>query len=200
VSYLLEKTKSIIRSRIIKKWGNSSTRKAIWDEEFSSGQWDFLENTTDDEIYHYLEKYSNNGSILDLGCGSGNTGNEMDVSRYDRYTGVDISEHANQRALERSVNNRRGEKNEYVCADISQYTPEGKYNIILFRESIFYIPKFRIRNVLDRYSSYLKESGVFIVRMTDRKKYASIVRLIERNYQVVDSSPTDDADIILVFR
>lgn len=89
-SYLLRRTKRIQNSRILKKWGNSSTMKAIWDDELSSGEWDFLENSADDEIYHYLEKYSNNGSVLDLGCGSGNTGNEMDISKYRSYRGVDI--------------------------------------------------------------------------------------------------------------
>lgn len=197
---LTKRIKKVIESRILKRWGNTSRRKSIWDEEFSSGKWDYLENTSDDPIYSYLEKYCNGGIILDLGCGSGNTGNEMDASKYSSYTGVDISEWAVKRALARSESNGREEKNKYVCADICRYTPGRRYDIILFRESIFYIPKSRIRVVLDRYSDYLKETGVFIVRMCDRKKYASIVRLIDKHYHVVDSSQANNANIILVFR
>jgi len=200
LSYLFERSKRIVNARILKKYGYSSTKNAIWDAEFSSGQWDYLEHTSDDPIYHYLEKYSNNGNILDLGCGSSNTGNEMDASKYCSYTGVDISERAIQRALVRSVNNGRLEKNEYFCADITSYVPRMCYDVILFRESIYYIPKFRIKGILDRYSDYLKESGVFIVRMCDRNKYNSIVRLIEKAYQVLDRSSLRHANIILVFK
>jgi len=144
--------------------------------------------------------YGNNGSILDLGCGSGNTGNEMDIYKYHRYTGVDISEIAIQRALDRSKNNHRQDKNEYFCDDISFYVPRKRYDIILFRESIFYIPNTKIKDVLKRYSYYLKKKGVFIVRMCDRKKYASIIKLIEEQYHVLERSPADDANIILVFK
>lgn len=198
--YLFGRGRRIVNARILKKWGNSSLKKAIWDAEFSSGQWDYLEHTTDDPIYHYLEKYSNSGSILDLGCGSSNTGNELDVSKYVIYTGVDISESAIQKAFTRSINNERKEKNEYFCADIAVYVPRMRYDVILFRESIFYIPKGRIKGVLDRYSDYLKDSGVIIVRMCDRNKYKSIVRLIETTYQVFDRSSLSDMNIILVFR
>lgn len=200
VDKLNERIKKIIDSRILKRWGSTCRKKAIWDEEFSTGQWEFLDHTHEDAIYAYLEKYSNNGSILDLGCGSGNTGNEMDVSKYVSYTGVDISENAIQRAVARSEINRRGQKNEYVCADISLYTPRKSYDIILFRESIFYIPNYRICSVLERYKGHLKETGVFIVRICDKKKYASIVRLIEGHYHIVASSPATDASAILVFR
>lgn len=198
--YLWGRGRRIVNARILKKWGKSSLKKAIWDAEFSSGQWDYLEHTTDDPIYHYLGKYTNSGSILDLGCGSSNTGNELDGSKYVIYTGVDISENAIQRAFARSINNARKEKNEYFCADIATYVPRMSYDVILFRESLFYIPKGRIKGVLDRYANYLKESGVFIVRMCDRNKYKSIVRLIETTYQIVDKSSLSDTNIILVFR
>jgi len=200
IGYLSKRIQRVVNARILKRWGSTSKKKSIWDEEFLSGQWDYLEHTDDDPIYHYLEKYSNNVEILDLGCGSGNTGSEMDVLRYGCYTGVDISENAIQIAFARSKSNFRDEKNEYFCADISVYVPRKRYDIILFRESIFYIPKFKIKGVLDRYADYLKEEGAFIVRMCDRKKYESIVRLIEKHYDVVDRSPADDINIIMVFK
>lgn len=187
-----------MNSRILKRWGNTFIKKSIWNEEFACGQWDFLEHTGDDAIYHYLEKYSKMGSILDLGCGSGNTGNEMDVQKYGSYTGVDISESAIQRAITRSKNNLREEKNEYFCEDISNYVPRKRYDVILFRESIFYISK--IKGVLDRYCNYLKVDGVFIVRMFDKEKHDTIVRLIEKYYEIVDKSPEDETYIILVFK
>jgi SAM-dependent methyltransferase len=202
MSCVFKRIHKVVNSRILKLWGSTSKKKSIWDEEFSAGQWDRLENTSDDPIYFFLEKYCNGGRILDLGCGSGNTGNEMSTIKYDKYTGVDISESAIQRALARSERNCREEKNEYVCADISLYAPKKRYDIILFRESIFYIPKSKIGGVLDRYRDYLKETGVFIVSMrSNKQKSAPIVRLIERHYHVMDRSSLDNSnDVILVFR
>ena len=197
---ILRRILRIINSRIVKKWGKSSTVKAIWDEEFASGQWEFMEDTSHDVIYKYLEKYVNNGSILDLGCGSGNTGNELAVSEYSRYTGVDISEVAIQKALVRTIKNSRQDKNQYFCNDVSSYSPRMRYDIILFRESLFYIPQTRIKSVLDRYSGFLTEGGVFIVRIFDRNKYKRILQLIETNYQILEVAPAGDSDIILVFR
>jgi|CXWL01.1.fsa_nt_gi 2-polyprenyl-3-methyl-5-hydroxy-6-metoxy-1,4-benzoquinol methylase len=193
------RVRKIINSKILKKWGGASTIKAIWDEEFASGQWEFLEDTSRDVIYQYLEKYVNNGTLLDLGCGSGNTGNELDVSKYSRYTGVDISEVAIQKALVRTNKNGRQEKNQYFRDDISSFSPKMRYDVILFRESLFYIPQSRIKSVLDRYSGFLT-GGVFIVRIFDRSKYKQILQLIESNYQILQVAPAGGGDIILVFR
>lgn len=191
---------TIVNSRILKKWGKPSTAKAIWDEEFARGQWEYLENTSEDIIYGFLEKYVEKGNILDLGCGSGNTGSELAISLYSRYTGVDISEIAIQRAVARAIKTGRHERNEYFCNDIASFSPEMRYDIILFRESIFYIPLSRIKAVLNRYSEFLTENGVFIVRMCDRRKYSRIVRLIQTNYQILDMSPSNEPNVILIFR
>lgn len=196
----LRRIVSIVNSRLLKKWGASSTAKAIWDEEFARGQWDYLDNTSEDIIYNYIGKYLNKGCILDLGCGSGNTGSELDVSLYSRYTGVDISEVAIQRAEARSIKNGRQSRNEYFCGDIASFSPGMSYDVILFRESIFYIPLSRIKAVLNRYSEFLAEGGVFIVRMCNRRRYSRIVQLIQSNYHVLDMSPQNETNAIVVFR
>ena len=58
----------------------------------------------------------------------------------------------------------------------------------------------KIKEVLKRYSKYLKKRGVFIVRMCNRKKYKSIVRLIDKHYHVLERSPASEVKIILVFK
>jgi 2-polyprenyl-6-hydroxyphenyl methylase/3-demethylubiquinone-9 3-methyltransferase len=200
LNYLVGRATRFLNDRLFKKWASFSTKKAIWDAEFASGKWDFLEDARDERLYHYLEKYSGNGDILDLGCGAGNTGTEIADSKYRRYIGVDVSEIAIRQASDRSLQAHREHKNQYICADIFSYEPSDTYQMILFRESLFYIPTSRINGLLEKYSKHLNESGVFVVSMYASDKHRSIIRVIENNYQIIDRSSRDGSDVILVFR
>jgi SAM-dependent methyltransferase len=190
-----------IRTRIVKRWGSSAAKRRVWDVEFASGLWARLEHTADDPVYDYLERYADGGNVLDLGCGSGNTGSEMNTSRYARYTGVDVSSVALRKAESRVQASDRKAKNVYVCGDLEHYLPTQTYDVILFRESLFYVATGRITAVLDRYSFYLKDNGVFIVRLCDRRKYGHIISLIQKRYRIIDQHLTQPRpDIILVFQ
>jgi hypothetical protein len=72
--YIVNRTLRFTRGFIL-SYGPSGIKKRLWDREFSGTKWDFIDNTTGDCIYPYLEKHANHGNILDLGCGSGNTAN-----------------------------------------------------------------------------------------------------------------------------
>jgi chemotaxis methyl-accepting protein methylase len=88
-------------------------------------------------------------------------------------------------------------------ADILRYVPDQKYDVILFRESIYYIWKPRIRQVLTRYTDYLTPEGVLVVDMgkTATRKWPGILKLIERNFKVIVSNVGTQADpLIIVFR
>ncbi len=78
--YILERSLRFMRGALT-SYGPSILKKAVWDREYSAGQWSFNDNTADDCVYPHLEKYARNGSILDIGCGSGNTANELAVDR-----------------------------------------------------------------------------------------------------------------------
>jgi SAM-dependent methyltransferase len=197
---LLNRIVMIVKA-ILKRWSSPSVKRVIWDNEFSNGKWDYLNNTCEDVIYQYLEKYSNNGDILDLGCGSGNTGNEINIHKYTHYTGVDISEHAIQKARAKTALLERANKNRYIVADILGYIPEKKYDVMLFRESIYYIPIYRIKKMFNIYADHLKENGVCIVRMCDAGKYKSIINLIEKNYRVMEKHFINNTKgIIIIFK
>src|ERR1044071_4216800 len=110
---LCQKIKRAVRIRAIKRWGSLAAKKSLWDEEFGSGQWNYLERTIEDPIYPILEKYARNGAILDMGCGSGNTANELNYEKFGSYTGTDLSEVAVQKAIERTRKNKREAKTEF---------------------------------------------------------------------------------------
>jgi 2-polyprenyl-6-hydroxyphenyl methylase/3-demethylubiquinone-9 3-methyltransferase len=193
---------------ILKRYGPSSIKRRLWNQEFSGSHWDFIDNTVGDCVYLHLEKHLKRGSILDLGCGPGNTANELPPTAYGTYLGVDISEAALRKAKRRTEQNGRAGKNHFVCSDFINYVPTQQFDVILFRESMYHVPLRRIKPVLDHYSKYLTASGVFIVRMNTsgpsgqpKPRLTAAMSIMETEFAVVekcrygDSGPT-----VVVFR
>src|SRR5271168_4738318 len=108
--YIVDRTLRFARGFMM-SYGPSDIKKRLWDKEFSGTKWDFINITVGDCVYPYLEKYAQNGNILDLGCGPGNTANELAENVYKTYMGVDISEAALAKAVKRTEKNGRAHKN-----------------------------------------------------------------------------------------
>jgi SAM-dependent methyltransferase len=182
--------------------GNQRIKRSLWNAEFARGRWNDLARTVGDCIYPCLEQYGNDGSILDLGCGSGNTGTELDADTYHDYTGVDISDVAIDKAKQRTEECGRIGKNDFVQSDIFTYEPAKQFDVILFRESIYYVPGPEMKGMLDRYAEFLKPAGVFIVRLFSANgKCRGIVDFIEADFEIVEkriSGPSES--VVLVFR
>ena len=178
-------------------------KRKLWDVEYESGRWDHCEYSPDAIVYQFICRYCHKGNILDLGCGSGNTGNEIDIASYGSYTGLDISEVAVEKARERSVASGRAGKNIYVQGDILTYEPQGNFDVIAFRESIYYVPEGRIESMLRRYARYLTPSGVFIVLVsgTSADKNAKMLALLELMVTVIEKrSLVESQGFLLVFK
>jgi SAM-dependent methyltransferase len=191
---IAERTKTLVE-RFLMSYGPSSVKKRLWDKEFASTKWDFINHTEGDCVYENLEKYANNGSVLDLGCGPGNTANEMAVNSYQKYVGVDISKEALAKARKRTEMEGRTEKNTFVQGDFVNYEPIEKFDVILFRESMYHVPMGKIKHTLDRLSAYLKEGGVFVVRMytadpdsggKEKPRPTAMIQIIETEFDVVE--------------
>jgi SAM-dependent methyltransferase len=183
------------------RWGTSRIKQRTWNEEFASGRWDGIERTPEDIVYPFVEKYCRGGSILDLGCGSGNTGCELNGNSYQEYIGVDISDVALEKARLRSAECQRAGKNRYVQGDIVAYMPDAKHNVILFRESIYYIPKRQIRSTLERYAQHLKPDGVLIIRWHDEQVAGESIKIISNNFIIVEQHcSTNGGPVVLIFR
>ena len=175
-------------------YGPSGIKKKIWDSEFSGTKWDFINETASDCVYPFLKKYAQNGSILDLGCGPGNTANELANEAYQKYIGVDISEAALAKAVKRSEENGRAGKNSFVNSDFLNYEPNEEFDIVLFRESMYHIPFGQVLPILRQYSRHLKSTGVFVDRLYTRDLESNVVKrrvtskldLIKREFKVVE--------------
>jgi len=194
-----------VRNKIracLQAYGPEKIKMRLWDTEFSQGRWDCLDTTPGDCVYSYIEKSANGGSILDLGCGSGSTATELGASTYRDYTGIDISTVAISKARKKTEDRGRADKNRFVQSDVITYTPTQQFDVILFRDSIYYIPRAQIISVFDRYSKYLKHNGVFIVRIWDGSgKCKTIIDNIDKNFQIVEKHLSEGSKTtVLVFR
>ena len=176
------------------RYGPSKMKKVCWDREFASGKWNFIDNTVGDPVYSFLEKYVGHGSLLDLGCGPGNTATELEAP-YQTYVGVDISEVALEKARRKTEETGRAGRNHFACSDFLSYDPSQKFDVILFRESMYHVPIGQVRTILDRYTQFLTENGVFIVRMylagaNGQKRFRpkAVIRLIESGFDVVEKA------------
>jgi SAM-dependent methyltransferase len=192
---------------LLKRYGPSNTKRLLWDQEFSSGKWNFIDNTVGDCVYPHLERYAEKGSILDLGCGPGNTANELSATVYRTYVGVDISEAALSKATRRTEESGRADKNHFAQGDFLTYVPTQQFDVILLREAMYHVPLRKVKAMLDRYSKYLRVGGVFIVRMVTsgggvrKHRLTETVAVIESEFDVVEKSQYGESGpTVIVFR
>jgi SAM-dependent methyltransferase len=198
---LKRKAQNVLRM-LVQRYGSERAKRNLWNEEFSAGKWNFLDATGEESVRSYVEKYAEHGAILDLGCGSGTTGIELDPASYTYYTGVDISDVAIEKAKTRAREAGVADRREHRSSDILTYVPERKYNVILFGDSIYYIPFARIASMLSRYAAYLTDNGVFVVRLFDVSgKRRQIVDIIESHSSVVERHQNEQTQVCnIVFR
>ncbi len=207
--YIARRTLTFVRG-FFTSYGPTTVKRALWNKEFSEGKWNFIDNTEGDCVYQHLEKYANHGDILDLGCGPGNTANELSFDAYRRYIGVDIAKEALVKAEKRTEQNHRTEKNSFVVSDFLGYLPAQNFDVILFRESMYHVPYGQVLALLEKYSQHLKKNGVFIVRLYlgDIKggkikfRVKRKIDLIKQNFSVVEESEYNQpgTPTVLVFR
>jgi trans-aconitate methyltransferase len=80
---------------------------------------------------------------------------------------------------------------------MESYVPDREYDVILFRESVYYAKD--VPNMLNRLWLSLEPNGVFIVRICNRDRHAEVINQITRNWRVKKTVLLDTNGIILVF-
>jgi len=196
-----EKVRNVLRG-LLQRYGTENIKRRLWNHEYRRGRWNCLDSMADDCVYTHIEKHAKNGSILDLGCGPGAIGTELNAAAYHSYTGVDICDVAIEKARSRAAENRRADKNVYFQSDFLSYEPEQYYDVIFFGDSIYYFSWQRITEILNRYSKCLKQDGVFIVRTwTMKDKHQTIVHNIENDFDIMEKHTYAESRlVVIVFR
>ncbi len=99
-------------------------------------------------------------------------------------------------------------KNTFVLADFMSYAPTQKFDIILFRESMYHVPVGKIKSILDRLSASLTDGGVFVVRMAaadprggEKGRPMTMFQIIADHFQVIERAEYGKSrDTVMVFR
>lgn len=195
--YVTRRAWEILRGRI-HEYGSERLKKRLWNWDYSRGRYGYG-GSVGDFLYPHLVEYARRGSILDLGCGEGKTENELDVQAYAECVGVDISDVAIARAKAWSERTGRAGKNKFCCSDIVSFVPSQQFDLILFRDSLYYVPLRKIKPTLDRYSDFLKEGGCFVVRLVDRIRCTSLLEIIEGNFSVRERRFSEAGAVVIVF-
>jgi SAM-dependent methyltransferase len=177
------------------RFGGRRVRGWAFEHTYGKEVWDLLDKTHSREIVKVVEKYARKGRILDLGCGTGTLVSELNPNSFGAYLGIDISPAAINMAQK-----RKSQKIDFEVGDIESYQCKDTFDLIVFEESLYYVPFFR-RRLLRRYARYLRPGGLFAVTIAHPDRFRGMIRMVRRNFQMVeDRFAPGGRRLYLVFR
>jgi len=120
------------------------------------------------QLFRKLVPLNKGIHFLELGCGGGRWAEKI-APQISEFTGIDFSANAIAHARKNAL--RKGIKNiQYHLADIQEFEPNGRYDIIYFSSVLIYISQKEFANVIEKYSRHLCEKGQLLIRdsLSDR--------------------------------
>lgn len=153
-----------------------------WDNEYASGQWDYLETLPELPRYSliagYVRHFGRGGRILEIGCGTGLLLDHIQAVDFAVYRGVDVSVEAIS-----SAERRADQRTSFVAADGRSYNDGTIYDLIIFNEVLYYFDD--CISILEHYRQMLAKSGRILVSMVEGvQSRAHWQRIQESTYQI----------------
>jgi SAM-dependent methyltransferase len=163
------------RDPLIKVKGLGFTRAnaRVWDAEYELGNWEYLDTQDNGRTpVAMLEKYALHGRLLDLGCGTSRN-LPLNPDNYAQYHGVDISSEAirQARALGRP-------NSSFETGDILTYHTDEKYDAVLLREVLYYLPRKEVPGLLERVATLLTPGGVAVIQIWNTVKFGWLLTMV----------------------
>ncbi|HEX9105478.1 MAG TPA: methyltransferase domain-containing protein, partial [Polyangia bacterium] len=159
---------------------------AEWDREYGEGKWRKLDSAA--QLGHYAviagyvsELFPTPPSIVDVGCGHGRLHRLLRRAGYRRYVGLDLSAAAIAEAAAAACDDAR-----FEVADFTAWQPDGRYDVVIFNESIYYAPDPLAQ--LARYAGCLNEGGVLVLSIVQSSMNAGIAQRIRKRHPALHSS------------
>lgn len=158
------------------------TAQTKWDTQHARGQWDYLTELGERARYSVLAGYAHalkpGGRLLDVGCGAGILRERLHPDAYSQFVGIDFGE-----AIARAAH-LVGDRTTFVAADMHDYDPGQRFDLIVFNESFYYFrdPAAGVR----RYEDFLEPDGFFLTSMHLSAKPEEAWRSMSNRYEIVD--------------
>lgn len=182
----MERIKDMARAMVFGLIGYRPQRvtPAAWDEEYRSGQWDYLRRMDSlaglISILGYCQ-YLNPASILDVGCGEGLLAEKLKVLPYTSYLGIDVSCEAIASATARLGDAR----SRFEVAEAESFQSDARCDVIVFNQSLYYLPD--PARVMTHYRGLLSPQGRIIVSMVHNARTRAAWPLVESVLRVEDA-------------
>ena len=179
---------------LVTRFGWKKLRSLSFDGKFQRGDWNF--NNESPDFVALIEKYCSKGKILALGCGTAPISSVLDPASFEAFVGVDLSNEAIKLASQRST-----EKIRFETGDMTKYNFTRKYDVILFSNSLYYVSWYSRKNFLRRLVQNLTPSGLIIISLAQPDRYAGMLRMIRRNFQIEADRQLQGGDgHVVIFR
>jgi SAM-dependent methyltransferase len=161
-----------------------------WESEYENGSWGRLRDLTEQAhngvVLSYIDHLRPEGSVLEIGCGEGILLRRLRQIGYRDYTGIDISEVVIARCQQLSDSKTR-----FVACDAENYVPGSAHDVIVLNECIYYFVE--PVATLQRYASYLKPGGVFVLSLFDSLRSRPIRRRLKESFFLLDETRISNA-------
>lgn len=158
---------------------------AVADGEYRSGAWAHFDQPPEQPrqvaTIEYIRQCHPQPAVLDIGCGSGHLARLLQPHPFRRYVGLDFSPEALTRARALGL---RG--CEFVQGDFETWRPAGKFDVIVFSESVGYARD--PGAVVAAFLPWLEAGGALVVSYYRSGNWAALWRRIERHAGVFAST------------
>ena len=151
--------------KIISFVKRKTSQKYRFNQQYTNNRWDQLRDLAElgrySIIVGFSKYYAMGGTVLDLGCGEGILQEKYSPADYGHFTGVDFSEVAIENVKKKNIANTT-----WLVGDLNKLTIEGTYDVIIYNESLNYLPD--PKQAVVKLFSNLAPDGVFIVSLVDK--------------------------------
>jgi len=177
------------------RFAPAAVRRAAFDEKYRLRQWG-KEKEHSADLRAVLLKHLRQGDLLLLGCGAASILENLDKEGMNSAIGVDLSAEALRIAKQYESKAIR-----FVQADMLQFETSDRFDVIMFSESLYYVPAAQQGAFLHRLLSNLKAGGVFLVTLAQPARYHAILEMIRKEFTVLEDRPlASSSRHMIVFR
>jgi len=176
----------------VTRFGPSKLRSLAFDEKYRNGTWDFTGDGTG-ELPALISRYLVGGNLLILGCGQCSVLEGLRHANFASALGVDLSSEAI-----RVAGAFASDKISFLVADMLTFEPTLTFDVVLFSESLYYVPSHSLEGFLRRLSKNLNPDGVFIVTLAQARRYQSMLRKLRSTFTILDDHAFSTSDRHLI--